>query len=154
MSGRESATPEVVRGVDDWNACYPIGTPVQYWPGERLGEGIKSTTRTPAWVNHGGNYGMVSVEDRAGGIILAHVEAIALPAGWRWDAPLGGVRSQQANLFSRDGALRGSIERSGDKGWKACGRYNGWFPAGEIADEAEARTAVERSVAQALAASR
>lgn len=76
MSGRESAPPEVITAVDDWNARYSVGTPVRYWPGAKTGPGRESTTRTPAWVIHGGHSALVSVEGRSGGIILSHIEVI------------------------------------------------------------------------------
>ena len=76
MSGRESAPPEVVQAVDDWNARYEVGQPVRYWPGAKTGPGRASVTRTPAWVIHGGHSALVSVEGYSGGIDLGWVEPI------------------------------------------------------------------------------
>jgi hypothetical protein len=76
VSGRDTAPQHVVDAVDDWNARYPIGTPVRYWPGVKRGEGHESKTRTPAWVIHGGHSALVSVEGYSGGIILSHIEPI------------------------------------------------------------------------------
>lgn len=59
--------------ADDWNATYPIGTPVLAWPWTRDDEPLKTHTRTPAWtLGHGA--AVVSVEGRTGGIALTHIE--------------------------------------------------------------------------------
>lgn len=62
-----------------WNAVYPVGTPVLAWPGTRDEEPLVTRTRTPAWtLGHGA--AAVSVEGRAGGIFLTHIQLIE-PSG-------------------------------------------------------------------------
>lgn len=58
--------------VDAWNARYPVGTPVRYWPGAREGEGELTHTRSIAWLVCGTP--CVAVKGHAGGIALTHVE--------------------------------------------------------------------------------
>ena len=53
----------------------PVGTPVLYWPGARVGEGRRSVTRTPIW-KMGSGTEVVSVEGYPGGIALTHIEPI------------------------------------------------------------------------------
>ena len=61
------------RGPVEWfNEVCPVGTPVIYWPGEREGDGRKSTTRSAAWLL-GGHTPVVMVDGYAGGIALSHV---------------------------------------------------------------------------------
>ncbi|MEV4181658.1 hypothetical protein AB0J28_09445 [Streptosporangium canum] len=61
--------------ADDWNATYPVGTPVLAWPGTLKDEPMATRTRTPAWtLGHGA--AVVSVEGRSGGIALTHVEPV------------------------------------------------------------------------------
>lgn len=84
--------------ANDFNAAYPIGTPVVAYPGirpehpvavahqERAKEGrtygdtdpctrLETTTRTPAWIlGHGEP--VVSVDGYAGGICLTHIDVI------------------------------------------------------------------------------
>lgn len=61
--------------ADRFNDRHPVGTPVRYWPGARLGEGRESKTRTPAWLV-GGHTACVSVEGYPGGIALTHVDVV------------------------------------------------------------------------------
>lgn len=56
----------------DYDAGIPVGTPVQYWPGLREGDGIESVTRSEVWML-GGHTPVVMVEGYAGGIALTHV---------------------------------------------------------------------------------
>ena len=56
----------------------PVGTPVLYWPGARVGEGRTSVTRTPIW-KIGDGTEVVSVEGYPGGIALTHIQT--LPVG-------------------------------------------------------------------------
>jgi hypothetical protein len=58
--------------IEQFNEVCPIGTPVLYWPGERLGEARKSVTRSTAWLL-GGHTPVVMVKGYAGGIALSHV---------------------------------------------------------------------------------
>lgn len=67
---------ETVKGAAaQWNAKHPVGTPVRYWPGMRVGEGRVSKTRGEALVL-GGHTAVVSVEGFPGGVSLSHVEPI------------------------------------------------------------------------------
>lgn len=56
----------------------PVGTPVLFWPGARVGEGRTSVTRTPIF-KMGDGTEVVSVEGYPGGIALTHVQT--LPVG-------------------------------------------------------------------------
>lgn len=86
--------------AEQWNALYPIGTPVVAYPGVRtegplaaairkrqvdgrfleeadadLCRALTTVTRTPAWtLGHGDP--VVSVEDFPGGIHLTHIDVI------------------------------------------------------------------------------
>lgn len=60
--------------VDEWNACYPVGTKVRYWTGTREGEGALSATRTEARVL-GGHTPIIWIEHVAGCLALSHVKA-------------------------------------------------------------------------------
>lgn len=65
----------VILDADRWNTTHSIGTSVLAWPGARWDEPLRTRTRTPAWrLGHGHSY--VSVDGRAGGIRLTHVEAL------------------------------------------------------------------------------
>jgi len=59
----------------EWNAKYPVGTPVLFWPGARQGDGRPSTTRSEAW-ELGDGTAVVKVKGYAGGIALTHVEPV------------------------------------------------------------------------------
>ena len=67
---------QISTSVDEWNAAYPVGTGVRYWPGARTGPGIEATTRSRASVL-GGHTSVVWVTDVAGCIALSHVEPMA-----------------------------------------------------------------------------
>lgn len=59
--------------ADQWNANYPIGTPVFAWPGARDEAPLATRTRASAWtLGHGEP--VVSVQGYAGGISLDHIE--------------------------------------------------------------------------------
>lgn len=60
--------------ADDFNQHYPVGTPVRYWAGVREGAGTISKTRTPAWLVS--DHVSVSVEGKAGGIAISHVDVL------------------------------------------------------------------------------
>lgn len=66
--------------VEQFNTLVPEGSPVLFWPGERLGEGRPSRTRSAAWLL-GGHTPVVMVEGYAGGIALTHVCPIPPEAG-------------------------------------------------------------------------
>lgn len=67
--------------AEEFNEKYDVGTPVFFWPGWRKNEAGKdipamvSKTSTPAWEMPGGQQ-VVTVEGRAGGMWLQHVEII------------------------------------------------------------------------------
>jgi hypothetical protein len=63
--------PEQV--VAEWNASYPVGTPVVYQPiqGGCAHDNAQTATRSEAWVL-GGHTPVVMVEGRAGGVALDH----------------------------------------------------------------------------------
>jgi hypothetical protein len=59
--------------ADEFNARFPVGTPVVAYPLARDDEPLRTRTRTPAWeLGHGA--AVVSVEGYAGGIALTHVD--------------------------------------------------------------------------------
>ena len=66
------------RAVEQFNARFPVGTPVLYWPGVREGEGRESVTRSEAWLL-GGHTPVVMVEGYAGGIALSHIVVPGVP---------------------------------------------------------------------------
>ena len=66
--------------AEEWNAVYPVGTPVTAYPLTRPEDNVPdlftrldTLTRTPAWtLGHGEP--VVSVVGYAGGICLTHVD--------------------------------------------------------------------------------
>jgi len=59
--------------AEQWNALYPIGTPVTAYPDARDDKPLHTRTRTPAWtLGHGA--AVVSVDGVSGGIALTHVD--------------------------------------------------------------------------------
>jgi hypothetical protein len=65
----------------EFNARYPVGTPVVAYPMTRDDEALVTTTRTPAWeLGHGAP--VVSVDGYAGGICLTHVDVRPVTCGW------------------------------------------------------------------------
>jgi hypothetical protein len=58
--------------VKFFNDAYPVGTPIEYWPGAREGEGKKSVTSSAAQLL-GGHTPVVWVEGHAACISLTHV---------------------------------------------------------------------------------
>ena len=64
--------------ADEFNAAYPVGTLVRYWPGMRYRHpGVESRTRTPAWTI--ADTPVVSVKGYPGGIALTHIEVVEDP---------------------------------------------------------------------------
>ena len=57
--------------VDQWNALYPIGTPVRYWPVAGEEEYIDTTTRSEAWGVS--DYPVVKIVGRLGGCCISHM---------------------------------------------------------------------------------
>ncbi|MFD7066111.1 hypothetical protein ACFV97_02625 [Streptomyces sp. NPDC059913] len=69
------STPDQPMTADEWNARYPVGTPVLAYPGTRDDEPLDTVTRSRAWtLGHGA--AVVSVEGEAGGIHLTHVDPV------------------------------------------------------------------------------
>jgi hypothetical protein len=61
-----------------WNAEYPVGTAVRYWPIYPPSEGFPpedTTTRSEAWTLKDGSV-VVLVSGKAGGVHLSHVEVL------------------------------------------------------------------------------
>ncbi|MGW9245818.1 hypothetical protein [Streptomyces badius] len=82
MSARsrlEAAKRKGQKQADEFNARYPVGTPVMAYPLTRPGvnehffKELDTVTRTPAWILGDGEP-VVSVEGYAGGICLSHVD--------------------------------------------------------------------------------
>lgn len=63
---------DLEKEVAAFNEKNPVGTSVQYWPGERRGEGRESTTRTKAYLL-GNHTPVVWVVDHPACIALTHV---------------------------------------------------------------------------------
>ena len=64
--------------ADEFNALYPVGTPVVVYPGFRPVDDpearrIESRTRTAAWLG-GGHTPVVMVEDYGSWVALTHVD--------------------------------------------------------------------------------
>ncbi|WP_265692371.1 hypothetical protein [Streptomyces griseolus] len=68
-------TPCQPMTADEWNARYPVGTPVTAYPVTRDDEALTTVTRSRAWtLGHGA--AVVSVEGYSGGICLTHVDPV------------------------------------------------------------------------------
>lgn len=64
--------------AESWNASYPVGTPVRYWPIYPPTAGfppIDTTTRSEAWTLGDGSV-VVLVAGESGGVHLSHIEEI------------------------------------------------------------------------------
>lgn len=79
MSPRKNKHQRAVEAADAFNKEHPPGTAVNFWPGVRLAEPLKSRTRGEAWALPSGE-AVVRVEGRAGGIALSHIEVSAVRA--------------------------------------------------------------------------
>lgn len=83
--------------ADQWNARYPIGTPVVAYPLTRpednqpdYFERLETQTRSAAWaLGHGEP--VVMVDGHAGGIALTHVDPITDPAVAAHDRMVAGL---------------------------------------------------------------
>lgn len=63
---------------DTWNASYPPGTAVRYWPIYPAIDScppVDTTTRSEAWALGDGTV-VVLIEGHTGGVALSHVEVI------------------------------------------------------------------------------
>jgi hypothetical protein len=56
----------------EWNAKYPVGTSVAYFPVKGRMEHTDTKTRSEAW-ELGGGQAVVLVDDRAGGVAISHL---------------------------------------------------------------------------------
>ncbi len=64
--------------AERFNAAWPVGTPVRYWP--ILGDGDYEETRTRSVAWHlGSGHTVVKVEGRAGGVSLEHIAVLLDP---------------------------------------------------------------------------
>jgi hypothetical protein len=61
--------------VAAWNALYPVGTPVQYWKGIRLGEGRTGVTCSAATLR-GGHTPVVKIDSVFGAVALSNIEVV------------------------------------------------------------------------------
>lgn len=62
--------------ADEWNAQYPVGTRVRYWPIRGASDNYSdSRTRSAAWELDSG-ISIVSIEGRSGGVALSHLMAL------------------------------------------------------------------------------
>jgi hypothetical protein len=67
---------QLEKQVNDWNAKYPVGTPVmRYKCIDPLSEGNETKTRSEAWIM-GGHSAMVMVEGVSGGVCLESVQPL------------------------------------------------------------------------------
>ncbi|MBL8061000.1 MAG: hypothetical protein JNK63_09835 [Chthonomonas sp.] len=63
--------------IATWNKCYPVGTPVRFWPMALDGESKVSKTRSEATIiNERSTVPVVWIEGHAGCVALSHVEPI------------------------------------------------------------------------------
>jgi hypothetical protein len=93
--------------ADEFNAKYPVGTFVRYWPvlpPDPECPPVETRTRTPAWtLGHGEP--VVTVEGRTGGVSIKHIElSDALMAGTVWTLNKRGQKVA-ADPDSRDRTL-------------------------------------------------
>jgi hypothetical protein len=56
----------------EWNAKYPVGMSVAYFPVKGRMEHTDTKTRSEAW-ELGGGQAVVLVDDRAGGVAISHL---------------------------------------------------------------------------------
>ena len=64
--------------VETWNAAYPVGTVVRYWPIYPPLDGIPpvdTVTRSEAWALGDGSV-VVLIDGKSGGVHLSHVEVL------------------------------------------------------------------------------
>lgn len=82
MDRRRNARRRQLSGAhtaESWNAAYPVGTTVRYWPVYPPLEGIPpviTTTRSEAWTIGDGSV-VVSVVGHSGGVCLSHIEPVS-----------------------------------------------------------------------------
>lgn len=62
----------------EWNAAYPVGTAVRYWPIYPPIESVPpvdTETRSEAWALYDGSV-VVCVAGKSGGVALSHIEVL------------------------------------------------------------------------------
>lgn len=58
--------------ANEWNAAYPVGTPVRYFPVRGQADHMDTATRSEAWaLGHGAV--VVSVRGKSGGVAIEHL---------------------------------------------------------------------------------
>jgi hypothetical protein len=67
----DSLSPEAA--VKKWNERFPVGTPVRYWTGARVGHGQKGKTRTLA-EGLNGHTAVLWLEGVSGCVALSHIQ--------------------------------------------------------------------------------
>lgn len=67
--------------AEEWNAAYPVGTPVRYFPVKGRPEHTDTVTRSEAWDIQGVPrvVSLVSIESRTGGVSLEHLQVLTEP---------------------------------------------------------------------------
>lgn len=75
LSARELTGIAGKNAALEFNARWPVGTPVLAWPWVWQGQGTPTRTRSRAWCLGDGTP-VVAVDGKAGGIALTHVEPI------------------------------------------------------------------------------
>jgi len=96
--------------AEQFNARYPVGTPVVAYPGARDDEGLITRTRTPAW-NLGHGAPVVSVDDYAGGICFTHVDVLTEA---EWETARA---DRDATIAARRAALLAAIQARPSGEW-------------------------------------
>lgn len=66
---------ESIVTVEEFNAKYPIGTPVMYQPIKGVDEWVRTKTRSKAWVLGHGQI-VVMIGGRSGGCCISHMVVI------------------------------------------------------------------------------
>ena len=63
--------------AESWNAAYPVGTRVRYWPvcPPHGIPPVDTTTRSEAWTLGDGSV-VVLVDGKSGGVHLSHIEVL------------------------------------------------------------------------------
>lgn len=72
----DRGTLDLPRTAESWNAAYPAGTVVRYWPIYPPIESVSpvdTRTRSEAWTLGDGSV-VVLIEGKAGGVALSHVD--------------------------------------------------------------------------------
>ncbi len=57
----------------EWNAGFPEGSRVRYYPVKGRNDHQDTRTRSFAWTLHGGNHAVVMIEGKSGCVALSHL---------------------------------------------------------------------------------